>query len=500
MGVDIILKLVLSVLIIICGYGLSSVYSDDYLNWAGTARMSGLGNNGVVVDNDISSILINPAVLCFIDQTSLEISSFRLKDFSSITSVMYGAEPNIFSNWGISLVRLESGSYDRRDRFNVKSGTFEVGDLALSGSYAYRFARDISVGLSLGYLSKQVDNCQDSVVSIGAGAIWQIFPALNLGASIRNAYVMDLNTSIHNPYPQRIAIGSSYRMMDDFLLIAGLEWVDYQTLILNVGGEYSLGDILFFRSSFVGSQLGVGVGITFGGLKIDYALIQRDLDFVHKLSFGFDWGQTRNSKSNRLSNQLLSQYYDHLDGGRYQEAQLEIHKYSQLNRLTLEESKQVERIKELNRDDVSGWLKKIASPRQKRYVTKGFSKYIQGKTIESKILLKYAVLDGSNIAKLWIYLEKLGANRMDDDIITQRLKEIDGLFYELQDKEVIRICEEVLKFDSNLTIFTERMGSSYYRMGNYKKAKDLWLRAIPYSPNAEDLRWGIDQIDRLDQQ
>jgi hypothetical protein len=196
---------------------------DDYLSYSGSARSTALGGLDMLLDDDASVLLGNPAGLVNIDYFQWRMMSMKLVEDTTLTSIVVAGRPEARSNWGVALVGLNSGGYDIRNSSNQKTGTFEVKDLGVLVGYAFEFFRGFAIGFSGGYLAKSVYNIKDERVVLNSGIMWKISPGLVFSGAFKNVGAIAIGKSNADAYPINNLIGLKMDVMEGAKLMVGVE-------------------------------------------------------------------------------------------------------------------------------------------------------------------------------------------------------------------------------------------------------------------------------------
>jgi len=116
----------------------------DWLSRYASPRAVGLGGAMVAVADEPSAALWNPAGISWLKQNELQVGSVQLFDDTSINGLGFAKPSNRMPSFGLNLLNLKSGEFEKTNELNESLGTFSEGDLVLALTAAQVF-----LGLSL---------------------------------------------------------------------------------------------------------------------------------------------------------------------------------------------------------------------------------------------------------------------------------------------------------------------------------------------------------------
>ncbi len=294
--------------------------SAQFLKIGVGSRAIALGGAYVAEANDLSALYWNPAGL-----TRMRGSAVQLAYTDYLADVQYnfaavGTNLGSLGSIAASIIFLDSGdmtvrTVQRPDPDVATAERFSVQDLAMQLSYAKALTDRFSIGTTVKYVRETIWNSSASSMAFDIGLVFTTpFEALRLGASMANfgpKMQMSGRDILFSDDPDGVQSGNvevvnAEFLTDEFSLPLifriGLAWDAVATAnhrivlltdaahpndnseYLNVGGEYSFRDLIFFRAGMRnlfeedGEQ-----GLTFGGglnLRIDRALRVR-VDYAY---------------------------------------------------------------------------------------------------------------------------------------------------------------------------------------------------------------------------
>lgn len=169
-------------------YGAPKTSSAAFLKIPVSADAIALGGNAVVLANGVSGISANPAALGFIKQQEVQTSYGSHLEGYQFFNAAYGYRGGLM-NAGVSLTRVAASDFEGRDAQGAPTGGFGASDMALALSAAKSF-KNLSLGLSVKYISSAIENESASAAAVDAGLVflgdkYAAHPC-KLGISLRN--------------------------------------------------------------------------------------------------------------------------------------------------------------------------------------------------------------------------------------------------------------------------------------------------------------------------
>jgi len=74
------------------------------------------------------------------------------------------------------------------------------------------------------------------------------------------------------------------------------------------------------------------------------------------------------------------------------------------------------------------------------------------------------------------------------NLVDQKLQQALEYIYDKKWVAAVSLCEEVLDLEPKNILALKRLGSAYFGMGNKKKAREIWQKALKINPKDEELR------------
>src|SRR6267142_2981288 len=158
-------------------------------SWLSTyvsARTLGLGGAFVGAADDASSVVWNPAGLSTLVPNELHMDAARLFEDTTIGSFGFAIPGNKLPSFGLTVLTLRSGAFERTDEMNNPLGTFNESETA----YIFTMSRALTPRFALGVNSKlvrqSIEDFNGGGIGFDVGAIMSVTPNLKVGASAIN--------------------------------------------------------------------------------------------------------------------------------------------------------------------------------------------------------------------------------------------------------------------------------------------------------------------------
>lgn len=275
--------------------------SSEFVKLSYGARPSALGETYVAIANDSSTIFWNPAGLSLITWKELMASYNSWIQNIKVGSLNYAMPFGQTSSFGMGIMYLNSGSIIKREETKDDAGSYDVKDIGFCIGYGAEFFQNVSLGLTLKYVSEKIDSESGTGFSADIGGLYitQIndlplnfgISFLNIGGSMGPGEKSDL--------PKKVKAGLSLKLFEEKLTVN--TEVDYplsSEMTAGLGFEYMLSEIFvvrlgykLFRDDLTGIEpVTFGFGIIYSQKQdflLDYAFSNLgDLGYSNKVSIG----------------------------------------------------------------------------------------------------------------------------------------------------------------------------------------------------------------------
>jgi hypothetical protein len=264
------------------------------------ARAAGLGNAYVSGVDDGTATYWNPAGLARV--RTLDISLMHNEYFQDVRYEFLGFGRRIGAHAvGASVAGLYTGSeaMERRDEFGNFEGHFGSYDFAASLGYAYRFGEDLSAGLTVKYLTENIDRTNASGFAADAGIQWDTpVDHLRIGAVVQNVGPSMKFIDDEFDLPTTVQGGARYAVpmaAGEFMVVAEVRKVRGDDAGLDLGTSYEYREMAALRfgykSGLDSEDVSFGLGFRKHRVRLDYAFVPygNDLGDTHRVGLGYSY-------------------------------------------------------------------------------------------------------------------------------------------------------------------------------------------------------------------
>lgn len=328
--------LVIFTIIVLISYQSSSAQDSD-LNQVGTsmanflkigvgARAVSMGGAFVAISNDVSSTFWNPGGLAFTqNQMMFQVTNWIADTKHYFFAASYGMGD--LGSLGLSVISFNSGDIEETTLYEPE-GTgrnFSAGNLCAGLTLSKKFTDRFSAGVTLKYVSENLDRSSASTVAIDIGSIFitNFLNNMRIGISLSNLagrmqldgsdltvqYLAENGTKYTSsqlrteswdiPLLFRFGLATNAIETEDYRFLISSEIIDtrdyeYQSVI---GGEFNYSEIISLRVgykfNFDETSLSFGAGLNIEkisgiNLNVDYSFNDYGiLNTIHSVSLLF---------------------------------------------------------------------------------------------------------------------------------------------------------------------------------------------------------------------
>jgi tetratricopeptide (TPR) repeat protein len=286
------------------GFGFGADENDDggqpgaFLEASANARPLAMGGAHTAIAEDATAPFWNASGLAQIQRYDMVAYFSRLGADANIGSGAFALPTRGLGTFGVNMVALRSGSFDRRDGQNRDLGEFENNASALMLSQAGNFGTRWSLGYTLKAVRQDIAGFSDTGygadlgVMMRPGALWQV------GLALQNLIQPSLKLKDDaEKLPTEIRLGGRFEPRKRLTLAADFGFVENRAAELSLGTEWRVSDPLALRIGANDREITAGVGVTAGDLGVDYAfgvphasVVRTEIGSSHRLSFHLRFG------------------------------------------------------------------------------------------------------------------------------------------------------------------------------------------------------------------
>jgi len=258
-----------------------------------TARTLGMGGAFVGAADDASAVLWNPAGLALLVPNEVRFESARLFEDTSIHALNFAVPGSKLPCFGLSVISLHSGQFDRTNDMNDDLGSFGEAETAYILSLARSLNPRIALGANVKMVRQTVEDFSGTGVGFDLGAVMNVTPGLRVGASVLNVGgpgIMLRDTK--ETYPMEIRGGFSYSLLRGRgLLSAEVDHATGPGIRLRGGSEFWVQPMFALRIGMDDQNPAGGMSYRFAGhYQFDYGVMDHPLGLSHRIGLTYRFG------------------------------------------------------------------------------------------------------------------------------------------------------------------------------------------------------------------
>jgi len=341
-----------------------------------------------------------------------------------------------------------------------------------------------------------------SAVSFDAGLMALLSSHFSAGLAVKDANSPDMGLKYEDLVSRKITVGGAYRNTG-YNITADVGMDSLNNTKFSAGGEkWFMNNMLAVRAGFgIGSRkysrINTGFGYEGENIFLDYAFYYplsglSDTYGSHEATFGYRFGSS--VKSNiRKAVQLKELLVKDLMTGDFAQALKKSERCVELAP-SAQEYAVLKNNLELVIKNVGSDLR--AADRSNEALRKGVVQYISEQDAAGAVqTLSYAYSlnpDRMEIDKLTRVIAKENNIKLEEgaktwNLAEQKVYQALDKFKEKKYDEAIKLCEEALSLEPNNVTAYKRLGSIFYVLKDYQRARTNWEKAVALAPDDKDM-------------
>jgi len=265
----------------------------EWLSRYAGARAVGFGGAYVATADAPFGALWNPAGLHQVSQNELHFETSRYFEDTSINGVGFVVPARRFPTLGITMLSLNSGSFERTDELNASLGEFSETDLAFVLTASKRVNNRLSLGTNVKIVRQQVEEFSATGVGADLGVRYILTSQLSVGASVLNIAGPTMTLRAANEsFPVELRGGVAYRFLGGRGMLS--TEVDHRN---GPGATFRVGSEVWLHESMA-IRLGHDYESATGGfsyranqaMRFDYGVSNHELGLVHRVGMSYQFG------------------------------------------------------------------------------------------------------------------------------------------------------------------------------------------------------------------
>jgi flagellar hook capping protein FlgD len=265
----------------------------EWLSGYTSARTLGLGGAYVATADDPLGVLWNPAGLSAMYQNELHFENAQMFEQTSINSFGFAVPGSWLPSFGITVLSMGSGDFQKTNEMNDPLGTFKDGETAYLFTVSRAFSPRLAVGTNLKLVQQSVEDFSAQGFGLDLGATYELTPTVKVGASMSNLGGPSLKLrDVAEPYPMMMRGGVAAMVLNGRgMVTAELDQSSGLGTRVHGGAEYWLQPMLGLRVGFDNSYGTGGISYRFAPqYQVDYAIADQDLGLTHRVGLSYRFG------------------------------------------------------------------------------------------------------------------------------------------------------------------------------------------------------------------
>jgi hypothetical protein len=253
----------------------------------------GMGGAFVAVADEPLGIVWNPAGFSQMFQNAVQLETAQLYEGTSIFSLGFAMPGKRYPSFGVTVLSLRSGDFERTNDLNESLGQFSEGETAVLFSASKGLTRRFTLGANAKIVRQTVDVFSASGVGFDLGLFFNITPTVRLGASLLNVGGPTLALrSIEETYPMEFRGGMSlYLFGERGLITAEIDQREGSPAMFRAGSEFWAHPNLGLRFGFYESSPSGGFSVRVApAVRVDYSMSNEELGVTHRFGLSYEFG------------------------------------------------------------------------------------------------------------------------------------------------------------------------------------------------------------------
>ncbi len=267
-----------------------------YLNYAGGARVNGMGRSYVGLANDSDALVWNPAGLALLRPNVFSLLHTNTVEDATLDYLSYVQPLYHFGGIGFAFIRLDSGDLSVTDQFNVETGEFSNVEQTLLAGYGMNLVPGIAMGATINYSQQRIAGVSASGFGLDMGFLVQLPRDFSIGMRLQNIVPPKLKFETGtDQFPRVLTVGLAARMFDDrFALTWDIEKaLDVpQSMQVRFGAEGTFFEVAKLRAGLdvQNREFTIGLGYLWGRSAVDYSFSNQQTGFSRMMGASYSFG------------------------------------------------------------------------------------------------------------------------------------------------------------------------------------------------------------------
>jgi hypothetical protein len=265
----------------------------EWLTQFTTARALGLGGAYVAAATDPLGALWNPAGLTLMDQDELCFENARLYEDTGINSLSLAVPGSRLPSFGVTMLALRSGDFQRTNELNDALGSFETGETAYLLTLAHGITPRLAVGANFKVVQQTVESSRGAGFGMDVGGIASVTRDLRVALAVANLGGPTITLrDAPETYATVVRGGLALSLFEGRGLVAlQADHMKGLGTRLHAGTEYWILPTFGLRGGYSADGSSGGLSYRFAPrYQLDYAAADHPLGLTHRVGLSLRFG------------------------------------------------------------------------------------------------------------------------------------------------------------------------------------------------------------------
>jgi len=238
-------------------------------------------------------VLWNPAGLSGMDRNELRFENTQLMEDTAIHGFGFAVPGSWLPSFGLTMVSLRSGEFQKTNELNDDLGTFANGETAYLFTVSRAFSPRFAAGANLKLVQQKVEDFNAGGMGADLGAWYDVTPGLRIAGSAMNLGGPALRLrDLEEIYPMQLRGGMALRVLQNRGLMAiQLDHSEGLGARMHGGAEYWIQPSVALRVGFDDEYGTGGFGFRFSpSYQLDYGVADQALGLSHRVALSYQFG------------------------------------------------------------------------------------------------------------------------------------------------------------------------------------------------------------------
>ena len=267
--------------------------AGEWLSRWATARTVGMGGANVAWAQESVGVMWNPAGLARMDRNEVQFETARLFEQTSMNIFSVAVPNRRLPSFGLTVVSLGSGEFERTNDLNETVGTFSEGEMAFLFSASKNIMPRLSLGTNVKVIRQSIDEFSGSGWGVDLGVLFNVTNTIKIGASVQNLGGPGIRLrETEETWPVGTRGGFAASMFGGRGLVsAEMHHVPGFGVTMRGGSEYWVHPSMALRVGYdVDSPAGGFSYRVRPQMRFDYGMTSHDLGVTHRVGLSYSFG------------------------------------------------------------------------------------------------------------------------------------------------------------------------------------------------------------------